>query len=101
MLYAILISGLFTALRFVLTQLVIKFILFFAVYLLAGEVADFAANLLGSDTATPLATLQGFNLLPEGSLYFLDLFYVIEGSKAVLAAMLAMFALRRIPFFGK
>lgn len=99
--YGIVLSALNSVVGFILTQVVIKFVLFFAVYLLAGEVADFAASLLGSDGATPLAILQGFNALPEGSLYFLDMFYVIEGTKAVLSAMLAMFALRRIPFFGR
>jgi hypothetical protein len=99
--FGIVASALWSVVGFLLTQVVVKFVMFFAVYLLCGEMADMTASLITGDANSPLAVLNLFNGLPEGALYFMDMFYVVEGVKGVLAAMVTMFALRRIPFFGR
>jgi hypothetical protein len=96
--YGILLSALNTVLGFVLKSVIIKFGVFFALYfVVTGFVGVLQSSGLLPSSSAVSGALGG---IPSGVWYFLDLFAVSQGIPLILAAMLARFIIRRIPFIG-
>jgi hypothetical protein len=96
--YAILLSAFNTILGFIFRSVVVKFVVFFALYLV---VTGFVQVLVSSGLLPSADSLSsGLASIPPGVWYFLDLFGFSTGFKLVVAAMVAKFIIRRIPFIG-
>ncbi|EBR4270926.1 DUF2523 domain-containing protein [Salmonella enterica] len=94
--FAILIAAGNTVLAFLLRKVVIKFVLFGALYILCTEVPQLIAEHLPD-----ISSIQTvLNTLPDGTWFFLDLFEFPHGVSAVVSALFVRFFIRRIPFFG-
>ncbi|EBB7891935.1 DUF2523 domain-containing protein [Salmonella enterica] len=92
--FGILVSAFNVALGFVLRTVVVKFILFFGLYLQAF--VPVLASLLPK--SVDIARL--FSSLPDSVWYFVNLFMVTEGIKLMFSALLTRFIIRRIPLIG-
>lgn len=94
--FGILVSALNVAMGFILRTVIIKFIIFFALYFVVQAFVPVLASLLPK--STDIAEL--FNALPDSVWYFINLFMVTEGIKLMFSALLTRFIIRRIPFIG-
>jgi hypothetical protein len=94
--YGIFLSALATALTFLVRSVLVKFVLYFALFFVASEFMGYVANKL------PAASVlnQAFTAIPSGVWFFFDLFQVGLGVKLCLAAYVTRFAIRRIPLIG-
>jgi hypothetical protein len=91
--YAILLSAFNTILGFVLRSVIVKFVVFFALYFV---VTGFVQVLSSSGILPSASSLSsGLSGMGAGVWYFLD-----TGFPLVVAAMVARFIIRRIPFIG-
>lgn len=95
-LFSGLLSVTYTALAFVFRTVVIKFILFFALFYIVHEFVAVMSSWLPQDS--DLRSL--FDMLPASAWYFLDLFLIPTGLTQVLNALVLRFIIRRIPFIG-
>jgi hypothetical protein len=96
--YAILLSAFNTILGFVLRSVIVKFVVFFALYFV---VTGFVQVLSSSGILPSASSLSsGLSGMGAGVWYFLDLFGFTTGFPLVVAAMVARFIIRRIPFIG-
>jgi hypothetical protein len=96
--FGIFVSALNVLLGFVFRSVIIKFVIFFALYfVITGFAAVLANSGLLPDASSLTSSLGG---IPATVWYFLDLFGVTVGLKIVVAAMVARFTIRRIPFIG-
>jgi hypothetical protein len=94
--YGILLSSLFSALAWLFRSVLIKFVVFFALFFVASEFMTYLLpKLPGAD-----ALSQAFSAVPSGVWYFLDLLKVPVGIQLCLAAYVTRFAIRRIPVIG-
>lgn len=94
--FGLITSALNTLLGFVFRTLVIKFVVFFALYFVVQELVKEMAQWLPH--STDLITL--FTSLPDSVWYFLNLFLLPQGVGMVLSALLTRFIIRRIPVIG-
>ena len=94
--YALIVSAFNFVLGFVLRTIVIKFIVFSALFLVVSEFVPVVSSLLPG--STDLVALV--NQLPDSALYLMDLFSVFIGIKVVVSAYLTRFFIRRIPVIG-
>lgn len=94
--YAILISAGNAILGFLLRKVVIKFLLFGALYVLCVEIPPLIVSHL-PDTSSIQTVLDG---LPDGTWFFLNLFEFPHGVSVVVSALFTRFFIRRIPFLG-
>lgn len=96
--FGIFLSALNTLLAFVFKSLIVKFVVFFALYfVVAGFVGVLQSSGLLPSASSVTGALGG---IPGGVWYFLDLFAVSQGIPLILSAALARFVIRRIPFIG-
>jgi hypothetical protein len=96
--FGILVSAINVALGFIFRSFLVKFVVFFALYFV---VSGFAAVLVSSGLLPdPAALTSGLGDIPSTVWYFLDLFSVSYGLQIIVAAMVARFLIRRIPFIG-
>ncbi|MGM1342320.1 DUF2523 family protein [Morganella morganii] len=86
----------YTSLQFVFRTLVIKFVLFFALFFAVHELVSVMVFWLPDHTDLP----QLFSLLPDSVWYFMNLFLVPYGITLLLSALLTRFIIRRIPLIG-
>ncbi|OKP02014.1 DUF2523 family protein [Xenorhabdus eapokensis] len=94
--YGILLSALNAILGYVLRTVVIKFIVFGALYLVVKELMSVVVELLPKST-----NIQSlFDLLPDSSWYFINLFQGTLGVSLVVTAWFTRFIIRRIPIIG-
>lgn len=94
--YAILISAFYTVLNFVVRSVLVKFVLFFAVWFVATEFLPVLVSYLpGSSVLT-----SAWGAIPSSVGYFLNLFQVPTGLSMALSALVTRFAIRRIPLIG-
>ncbi|KVN60064.1 DUF2523 family protein [Burkholderia stagnalis] len=96
--YAILMSSVWSALTWLFRSVLIKFVLYFALYFFVTEAVQFLQGQGILPTATSLS--QAFGAVGPGVWYFLDLFSVSYGMPMVVAAYAARFVIRRIPLIG-
>lgn len=94
--YRLIVSAFNFLLGFVLRTLVIKFVVFSALFLIVSEFVPVILNLLPASSNLPGL----INQLPDSVWYFMNLFAVITGLKIVISAFLTRFIIRRIPIIG-
>ncbi|HBA9837776.1 TPA: DUF2523 domain-containing protein [Escherichia coli] len=94
--WAILLAAVNTAIAFVFRTVVIKFVLFTAVYLFISEILPLIISRLPS--AGNISDL--FSRLPSGVLWLLHVFSVDVVLPVVVSAMFTRFFIRRIPFLN-
>lgn len=86
-------------LQYLLTGILIKFVVFFSVYYLTSDLVPEVMDTFVSKKLIPdLNSL--FGQLPENIWYFLNLFQIPMGISLLISAMISRFAIRRIPFIG-
>ncbi|HDK0046715.1 TPA: DUF2523 domain-containing protein [Escherichia coli] len=94
--FGILFSALNATLAFLLRQVVIKSVLFVALWLLTTELAEVISGYLPASNG--IQSL--FNLLPDGVVWFLNLCQFQTGITACISAWFTRFFIRRIPVLG-
>lgn len=94
--FAILLSAFNAVLGFVFRKLVIKFLLFGALYWLCTEIPSLIVAHLPDISS--VQTL--FDRMPDSVIYFANYFYVPQGVTAIISALFVRFFIRRIPFLG-
>lgn len=94
--FGILLSALNSILGWVFRGLVIKFVVFTALYLIVFELVSVMASWLPSGASLSSA----FAGIGAGTWYFLDLFAVSVGVPLLVSAYLTRFIIRRIPVIG-
>lgn len=94
--FGILLSALNSVLAWAFRALVIKFVVFTALYLIVYELVSVMASWLPSGASLTSA----FAGIGAGTWYFLDLFAVSVGVPLLLSAYLTRFIIRRIPVIG-
>lgn len=94
--FAIVSSALFSIVGWVFKSVLVKFLVFFALFFVATEFIGFIVPKLPGASALTSA----FAAQAPGVWYFLDLFKVGYGITAMLAAYVTRFAIRRIPVIG-
>jgi len=96
--FGILLSAFNTILGFVLRSVIVKFVLYFALYFFVTETISFlqSANIL--PTAAVLASSVG--ALGDDVFYFLDLCAFRYGAPLIVSAYVTRFIIRRIPLIG-
>ncbi|EEC0439665.1 DUF2523 domain-containing protein [Salmonella enterica] len=94
--FAVILSALNTLLAFVLRRVVIKFVLFGALYWLCTEIPP----LLAAHFPDVTVIQRLFNQLPDSMIYFINYFYLTQGIMALISALFVRFFIRRIPFLG-
>lgn len=94
--FGILLSALNSVLGWIFRALVIKFVVFTALYLVVHELVSVMASWLPSGGSLTSA----FAGIGAGTWYFLDLFAVSVGVPVLISAYLTRFIIRRIPVIG-
>ncbi|MBJ7311305.1 DUF2523 family protein [Rugamonas sp. CCM 8940] len=96
--FGILLSALNVLLGFVLRSVIVKFVMFFALFFVTSGFISY----LSSSGILPSADVIGSSLgsVPSAVWYFLDLFAFSAGLPLILSAMLTRFIIRRIPLIG-
>lgn len=94
--YAILLSGLFSFLGSLLRAIVIKFVIFTALFLIVSGFITYLSTKLPD--ASSLTT--GFGALSNSVWYFFDFFAIPFGLPLLLSAYVLRFMIRRIPVIG-
>ncbi len=94
--FAILVSGFNVVLGFIFRSILIKFVVFFALFFIVTEFISVIGGLLPTG-ASLTGALGG---IPAGVWYFLDLFNVSLGIPLLLSAWVTRFTIRRIPVIG-
>jgi len=95
--YGILISAFNAILGYVLRSVIVKFVLYFALYFFVSETISFLQSKQLLPSASSLAVLGS---IAEGTWYFLDLFAFSVGAPMIVSAFVARFIIRRLPFIG-
>lgn len=95
--FAILLSAVNALLAYVIRSVIVKFVIFFAIYFVVAEFIPILAGLIAVDSSQ-LNNL--FANIPEGVWYFWDLFALGFGFSALIAAWVTRFIIRRIPLVG-
>lgn len=96
--FGIILSAINTVSAYVFSSLLLKFVLFTVLFLIASS---FITYITGCG-CIPTPTLLSGRLasMPSGVWYFLNLFGFAQGVTAIFSAYVARFLIRRIPFFG-
>lgn len=94
--FGILVSALNVALGFLLRQLVVKFVVLFALYFVVQAFVSVLGGFLPN-----VSTLNGaFGGIAAGTWWFLDLFAFSQGLPLVITAFAYRFLIRRLPVIG-
>jgi len=94
--FGIVLSALNAVLAFVVRSIIVKFVMFFALFFVTTEFIAVISDILPSGAA--LSTALGG--IPGDVWYFLDLFNVSNGIPVLLSAWVTRFIIRRIPVIG-
>lgn len=94
--FGILLSALNSVLAWVVRSLLVKFVLFFALYFITSEFVGFIVALLPGAGVVDDA-LSGIG---AATWYFLDVFKIQAGLAMVISAYVTRFIIRRIPIIG-
>ena len=96
--FGIFLSALNAVLMFVIRSVVVKFVLFFALFFITSE---FIQVLINSGILPGAASISSsLGGIPATTWYFLDLFNVSSGIPIILSAYVTRFIIRRIPVIG-
>ncbi|OXC75021.1 DUF2523 domain-containing protein [Caballeronia sordidicola] len=96
--FGILVSALNVFLGFVLRTVVVKLVVYAALYLFVSEAITFLQAAHIFPTVASLAS--GFGGVGEGMWYFMDLCAFSVGAPLILTAYVSRFIIRRIPLIG-
>lgn len=94
--FGILLSALNSVLAWVFRSLLVKFVLFFALYFITSEFVGFVVALLPGTSAVDDA-LSGIGAT---TWYFLNVFEIQAGVAMVVSAYVTRFIIRRMPIIG-
>lgn len=94
--WLLLLAAVNTALSFIFRSVLIKFVIFFALFFVVTEFVALLVPLLPNGAGVSGA-LGG---IPSNVWYFLDLFNVSAGIPILLSAYVTRFVIRRIPVIG-
>lgn len=94
--FGILISAFNTILAWIFQQVVVKFMVLFALYF----VIQAFVSTLGSFIPNPANMTSALAGLASGTWWFLDLFAFSQGASMVVTALVYRFLIRRIPMIG-
>lgn len=94
--FAILVSAFNSVLAYLLRGVVLKFVLFTALFFAVKELFSVVANRLPQ--SGQVAEL--FNQLPDGMWYFIYYFQADVGIPLVFSALFTRFIIRRLPIIG-
>lgn len=94
--YGILVSAFYTIISFVFRQLIVKFVVLFALFFIISEFVSVLAGFLPS-----VSSLNGaFSGVTSGMWWFMDLFAFSQGASLVVTALAYRFLIRRLPVIG-
>ena len=94
--FGILVSALNVALAFIFRSILVKFVVYFALFFITTEFIQVIGSMLPTGAALS-GSLAG---IPSAVWYFLDLFNVSLGLPMLLSAWVTRFIIRRIPIIG-
>lgn len=94
--FGIIISAFNSAFAYLLRTVIIKFVVFSAIFLVVKELFSALTSIL----PTSIDIQQLFDALPDSAWYFLNLFQITVGVTSVISAYFTRFIIRRIPFIG-
>jgi Protein of unknown function (DUF2523) len=94
--FGIVLSVFYTALGWIFRSLLIKFVLYFALFFVTSEFIALITNLI-PDASSINGTLSGIG---AATWYFLDAFKITTGLSLVVSAYATRFIIRRIPIIG-
>ena len=94
--FGILLSAFNTVLAWLVRSLLVKFVVFFALYFITSEFVALIVGLL-PDGSSINSTLSGIG---SATWYFLDVFQVTTGISLIVSAYATRFIIRRIPVIG-
>lgn len=94
--FGILVSAFFSVLGFLVRSILVKFVVFFALFFITTEFITVMIPLL----PTASSMVNAFAMQAPGVWYFLDLFKVGFGISISLSAFVTRFIIRRIPVIG-
>ena len=94
--FGIVLSAFNAALGWVFRSVLVKFVLYFALYFVTVEFTQVLITLLPSASSLTNA----FSGITASVWYFLDLFAFSQGLPLVLSAVVTRFIIRRIPLIG-
>ncbi|MCI1042236.1 DUF2523 family protein [Caballeronia zhejiangensis] len=96
--YAVLLSAGWSLLSWLLRSVLIKFVVYFALFFFVSE----AVQYLQSSSVLPDASVlsNAFGGIGQDVWYFLDLCSFSYGAQVILAAFAARFVIRRLPLIG-
>lgn len=94
--FGILLSALNTALAFVVRSLIVKFVIYFALFFVTTEFISVITNMLPTGSALS----QAFGGIGGDVWYFLNLFNIRAGVPLILSAWVTRFIIRRLPIIG-
>jgi len=100
-LFGILLSALQSVLGFVLRSVIVKFVIFYAIYFVVREFVPVLTSygfFSGGSKASALSS--ALSIIPSSVWYFLDLMNFSMGVSMVLSAYVTRFIIRRIPVIG-
>ncbi len=94
--FGIVLSALNAALAFLVRSILVKFVVYFALFFITTEFLTVIGDMLptGADLTTALGGV------PADVWYFIDLFNVSAGIPLLLSAWVTRFIIRRIPVIG-
>lgn len=94
--YGIVLSAIFSALRFLLSSVLVKFGVFFGLFFVVQGFIGILGGMLPNSSS-----LNGsFSSIPPSVWFFLDLFAVTAGVPMIITAFVTRFLIRRIPVIG-
>jgi hypothetical protein len=94
--FGIVLSVFNTVLAWVFRSLLVKFILYFALFFITSEFISLITTLI-PDASSVNGTLSGIG---AATWYFLDAFKITTGLSLVVSAYATRFIIRRIPIIG-
>ena len=94
--YGILLSAFNKILGWVFTQLVVKFVIMFALYFVIQDLLSFLQGFI----PTPGSLTGALSGLDSSTWYFLDLMCFSSGCPLVVSALVYRFLIRRMPLIG-
>ncbi len=94
--FGIVLSALNAVLAFLVRSILVKFVVYFALFFVTTEFISVISDILptGSDLSSALGGV------PSDVWYFIDLFNVSTGIPILLSAWVTRFIIRRIPVIG-
>lgn len=94
--WVLLLAAVNTALGFIFRSVLVKFVVFFALFFIVTEFVALLVPML-PDGSGVSGALGG---IPASVWYFMDLFNVSAGIPIILSAYVTRFVIRRIPVIG-